>query len=92
MTAKHAPSTGGSSGCRWSIDLILRLAVFELLETPETPRSVVINEALELARTFSTEAAVKFINGVLDGVGREIARRARANGRTHRPMSQRQSS
>jgi transcription antitermination protein NusB len=33
--------------------LILRLAVYELLETPATPRAVVINEALELARTFS---------------------------------------
>lgn len=52
--------------------LILRLAVYEFLETPATPRSVVINEALELARTFSTDAAVKFINGVLDGIGRAL--------------------
>ena len=52
--------------------LILRLAVFEFLASPGTPRAVVINEALELARTFSTEAAVKFVNGVLDGIGREL--------------------
>jgi N utilization substance protein B len=52
--------------------LILRMAVFELLETPATPRSVVIDEALELARTFSTEAAVKFVNGVLDGICRRL--------------------
>ena len=52
--------------------LILRLAVYELLETPTTPRSVVIDEALELARTFSTEAAVKFVNGVLDGIARRL--------------------
>jgi N utilization substance protein B len=52
---------------------ILRLAVFELLATPATPRPVVINEALELARTFSTDAAVKFVNGMLDGVARRLA-------------------
>ena len=52
--------------------LILRLAVFELLASPQTPRPVVINEALELARTYSSEAAVKFINGVLDGIQREL--------------------
>ncbi len=52
--------------------LILRMAVYEFLETPATPRSVVINEALELARTFSTDAAVKFINGVLDGISRTL--------------------
>ena len=48
--------------------LILRMAVCELVSRPETPPPVVINEALELARTFSTEESVKFINGMLDGV------------------------
>ena len=43
--------------------LILRMAICELLREPETPAAVVINEALELARTFSTEESVKFING-----------------------------
>ncbi len=52
--------------------LIMRLAVHEMLDRPETPRSVVINEALELARTYSTEEAVAFINGVLDGVKRRV--------------------
>ena len=51
---------------------ILRLAVFEFLHAPETPKKAVINEALELARTFSTEAAVKFVNGVLDGIARRL--------------------
>ena len=55
--------------------LILRLAVFELMAAPAPPRAVVINEALELARTFSTEAAVKFVNGVLDAVSRQLAER-----------------
>jgi transcription antitermination protein NusB len=53
--------------------LILRMAVCELLRGPETPPAVVINEALELARTFSTEDAVKFINGMLDGIRKKIA-------------------
>ena len=53
--------------------LILRMAVCELLRDPKTPAAVVINEALELARTFSTEEAVKFINGVLDGIRKKVS-------------------
>lgn len=52
--------------------LILRLAVFELLGVEPIPHAVVIDEALELARTFSTEDAVKFVNGVLDAINRRI--------------------
>jgi transcription antitermination protein NusB len=48
--------------------LILRLAAYELLCEPETPAGVAIDEALELARTFSEEDAVRFVNGVLDAV------------------------
>lgn len=59
--------------------LILRLAVCELLRDPETPRAVIINEALELARTFSTEDAVKFINGMLDGVSKKLESRHHEN-------------
>ena len=54
--------------------LVLRLAVYELLARPETPAAVVINEALELARTFSGEDPVPFINGVLDAVRKAIGR------------------
>jgi transcription antitermination protein NusB len=54
--------------------LILRLAVYEFLHQPETPAKVVINEALELARTFSTDEAVRFINGILDAVRRRLQR------------------
>ena len=53
--------------------LILRLAVFEFLYTRETPRTVVIDEAIELARTFSEQDAVRFVNGVLDGVHHALA-------------------
>jgi N utilization substance protein B len=52
--------------------LILRLAVCELLQKNGTPHPVIINEALELARTFSTEDAVKFINGMLDGIRKKL--------------------
>ena len=52
--------------------LILRMAVCELLQEPKMPPAVVINEALELARTFSTEDAVKFINGMLDGIRKKL--------------------
>ena len=54
--------------------LVLRLAVYEFLYQPETPARVVINEALELARTFSGDEAVRFINGVLDAVRRKLQR------------------
>lgn len=50
---------------------ILRLAVFEMLRY-DTPPAVVIDEALELARRFSNEESVQFVNGVLDAVNREL--------------------
>jgi transcription antitermination protein NusB len=55
--------------------LVLRMAIGELLRTSpdtKTPPAVVIDEALELARTFSTEDAVKFINGMLDAIRKKI--------------------
>jgi len=52
--------------------LVLRLAVCELMTHPETPPKVVINEALELARTFSGDASVAFVNGVLDAVRKAL--------------------
>jgi transcription antitermination protein NusB len=52
--------------------LILRMAACELLRDKATPPAVVINEALELARTFSTEDAVKFINGMLDAIRKKL--------------------
>jgi transcription antitermination protein NusB len=49
---------------------ILRLAIYEMTEGL-SPAAVVINEALELARRFSGEESVAFVNGVLDAVRRE---------------------
>ena len=54
--------------------LILRLAVYEFLHETETPARVIINEALELARTFSNDDSVRFINGVLDAIRRRFER------------------
>lgn len=54
--------------------LILRLAVFEFLHEPATPAKVIIDEALTLARTFSGEEAVAFVNGLLDAVRRRLDR------------------
>ena len=51
---------------------LLRAAVAELLVYPETPRAVVINEALEIARKFSSPESVHFVNGVLDSIGKEL--------------------
>lgn len=50
---------------------ILCLAVYELLFT-DTPAPVVINEAIEIAKKFSSEASGKFINGILDALNKEI--------------------
>jgi transcription antitermination protein NusB len=51
---------------------IIREAVAEFLAYPETPKAVIINEALEIARKFSAPESVQFINGVLDSVGKEL--------------------
>ena len=51
---------------------VLRAAVAELMGFPSTPRAVVINEALEIARKFSSPESVQFINGVLDSIGKEL--------------------
>ena len=54
--------------------LVLRQAVFEMLTESDTPSKVIINEAIELARSFSGDAAVGFVNGVLDAVRKELRR------------------
>ena len=55
---------------------LLRLAAYELLYQPQVPSKVVINEAVELAKRFGTEASGAFVNGILDSIrvaaGREV--------------------
>jgi N utilization substance protein B len=47
---------------------ILRLAAFELISDCKTPGTVVINEALEIAKKYSTHESAQFVNGVLDSI------------------------
>ena len=51
---------------------VLRLAVQEFLYDKETPKTVVINEAIEIARRFSAQESPLFINGVLDSIKKEL--------------------
>jgi len=59
---------------------ILRLALYEMLNYPETPPAVVINEALEIARRFSARDSVEFVNGILDAIRKSRAASAPAPG------------
>lgn len=55
---------------------ILRLATFEMCISPQqVPASVVINEALEVARRYSTDDSIPFINGILDAMRKELERK-----------------
>ena len=51
---------------------ILRLGVYELLYLHDVPTSVILNEAIEIAKRFGTEDSKSFINGVLDNVAKEV--------------------
>ena len=51
---------------------LLRLATQEFLFDKETPKTVVINEAIEIARRFSTQESPQFINGILDSIKKEL--------------------
>ncbi len=51
---------------------VLRLAVFEFMHLPEIPYRVVLNEAVELAKSFGGEQGHKYVNGVLDKMGARL--------------------
>jgi len=51
---------------------LLRLATYEFLDDAKIPKAVIINEAIEIARRFSTQESPQFINGILDSVRREV--------------------
>jgi N utilization substance protein B len=53
---------------------ILRISIAELMTQPDVPPKVCINEAVEIARKFSTEDSSRFVNGVLDAVSRKLGR------------------
>lgn len=55
------------------VDLtVLRIAVAELIGWPETPVAVILDEAVELAKEFSTEESGRFVNGVLSSVVQKV--------------------
>jgi len=54
---------------------VLRLAVFEFLSGGKTPETVIINEALEIAKKFSTHESAQFVNGILDSIKNELAKK-----------------
>ncbi len=58
---------------------ILREAVAEFLGYPDTPRPVVMNEAIEIARKYSSSESLQFINGVLDSIGRGLGEKPAAS-------------
>jgi N utilization substance protein B len=56
----------------WVDRSILRLATFELLARPDVPTGVILSEAVELAKRFSTEEAGRFVNGLLSNLARQV--------------------
>lgn len=71
LISKHSPN--------WKINRmatvdrnIARLAAYELLHLPEVPTSVILDEAIEIAKRFGTERSSQFINGLLDPIAHEI--------------------
>ena len=66
---------------------ILRLAVYEFLYE-DTPHTVVINEALEIARRFSTFEATQFINGILDAIKHDLEKKTGDNSAVSSEKSQ----
>jgi N utilization substance protein B len=58
---------------------ILRLAIFEMLHRDDIPPVVTINEAVDIAKKFSTQDSGKFVNGILDKIKGELLRPARTS-------------
>lgn len=56
---------------------VLRIATFELIECMETPYKVVINEAIEIAKSFGAQDSHKFVNGVLDKAVKSLRKHER---------------
>jgi transcription antitermination protein NusB len=51
---------------------VMRLAAYELLERPHVPTAVALNEAVELAKRYSTDDSGRFVNGVLASIAAEV--------------------
>jgi N utilization substance protein B len=69
----------GSTAHGWRVErmpavdrALLRIAVWELTHRPEIPLAVIINEAVELAKQYSTDESGRFVNGVLSRVAADL--------------------
>ena len=51
---------------------VLRIATYELLDRPDVPTAVVIDEAVELAKRFSTDDSGRFVNGMLSAIAKKV--------------------
>lgn len=68
-----AKAKGWSTSRMPVLDLnVMRLAVYELLDRPHVPTAVVLDEAVELAKRFSTDDSGRFVNGVLAAIAAEV--------------------
>jgi transcription antitermination protein NusB len=54
--------------------IVMRMAVYELLEEPDVDRGVILNEAVELAKRFSTDDSHRYVNGMLTSIANELGR------------------
>jgi N utilization substance protein B len=78
-TREHADSLISAKSRGWTLqrmpvlDLaVMRLATFELLERPEVPTAVVLDEAVSLAKRYSTDDSGRFVNGVLASIAADV--------------------
>jgi transcription antitermination protein NusB len=79
LNLEHIDSLIAGASVDWElsrmpvVDLsVLRMAVAELIGWPDTPLAVVLDQAVELAKQFSTEESGRFVNGVLSTVAAEV--------------------
>lgn len=75
--------TIGAASKHWRVERmarvdrnVLRLGVHELGASPEVPRAVIIDQAVELAKRYGAEGSSVFVNGVLDRIAEELGRGA----------------
>lgn len=54
--------------------IVMRMAVYELLEEPTVDRGIILNEAVELAKRFSTDDSHRYVNGMLTSIANEVGR------------------
>jgi N utilization substance protein B len=79
LDAAIADRAARSGGGAWTLERmpvldlnVLRIGAYELLDRPDVPVAVVIDEAVELAKRFSTDNSGRFVNGVLSALAAEL--------------------